>query len=282
MISHRGRIPPSASLLLLAPIAILMLCVFYIPICSLLLKSITEPTYTLQNYRRLTNEPIFAQVFWRTTRISVATTVIALLLGFPVSMLLVRLRGWLSILVMGCVLIPLWTSVLIRSYAWIILLQRTGIVNSWLLRLGLISQPLALLNSESAVLIAMSHVLLPFMILPIYATLCGIPSDLAKASRSLGAGTVPTFAFVTLPLSLPGVFAGCLIVFVLALGFYVTPVMVGGPRTLVIATLISQQAMEFLDWPFASAISVALLVLSVGTTMLLRRLIGLKGMIEHG
>ena len=155
----------------------------------------------------------------------------------------------------ACVLMPLWTSVLVRSYAWIVLLQRNGIVNNALLDLGVDHQPLRMLYTEGAVIIAMTHVLLPFMILPIYSALRSIPPDLDAAALNLGAGTGAAFFAVTLPLSLPGVFAGSLMIFMLALGFYVTPALVGGPRTLMIATLIGQQATELLNWPFAGALS---------------------------
>jgi mannopine transport system permease protein len=171
--------------------------------------------------------------------------------------------------------------VLVRSYAWIVLLQRNGIINNWLTEWGMIDRPLALLHTESAVLMAMSQVLLPFMILPIYSTLRNIPQDLTRAALNLGASRTRAFLSVTLPLSLPGVAAGCMMIFVLALGFYITPALVGGPRTLMIATLISQQASELLNWPFAAAISSILLVLSLGITIAFKRLLGVERMVAH-
>jgi mannopine transport system permease protein len=192
-----------------------------------------------------------------------------------------RRGGWFARLATVCVLIPLWTSVLIRSYAWIIVLERNGLINGSLLSLGVIEQPLRMLYTDGAVLMAMTHVLLPFMVLPVATALKSIPDDLPRAALNLGASRWRVFWHVTLPLSLPGVFAGCLIVFVMSLGFYVTPALLGGPRTLMIATLIGQQALELLDWPFAGALSFVLLVLSLGVTIAFKRLLKLDRVIAH-
>lgn len=277
----RGRLPLPICLMLIAPLALLLGWSFFLPIGMLLVKSITEPTLTSEHFARLLNEPLYARIILRTMWISLVTTGIALVLGYPIALLMTRVRGWAAALVVACVMVPLWTSVLVRSYAWIILLQRNGILNNSLRKWGLIDQPWTILYTEGAVLIAMSHILLPFMILPIYSALKNISPDLAKAALNLGASQARVFLSVTLPLSLPGVFAGCLMVFILALGFYVTPALVGGPRTLMIATLISQQAMEFLNWPFAGAISFVLLVLSLGVTIAFKRLLRIERMVTH-
>jgi mannopine transport system permease protein len=279
--SRRGQVPLATSLLLVAPLGLLLGAAFFWPIFQLLLRSITEPSLTTEHYARLLGEPLYLRIILRTMWISLATTAIALLLGYPIAYLMTRLKGWAVGLVTACVLIPLWTSVLVRSYAWIVLLQRNGIINNWLRDAGVIDQPLKLLYTEGAVLMAMSHVLLPFMILPIYSALRNVPPDLANAAMNLGASRLRAFRAVTFPLSLPGVFAGCLMVFVLALGFYITPALVGGPRTLMIATLISQQATELLNWPFAGAISFVLLVLSLGTAVVFKRLLGVERMVAH-
>lgn len=280
-ISRRGRLSVPASILLILPLALLLGWAFFLPIATFLLRSITEPTLTGAHYAQLVSEPLYVRVMLRTLWVSAATTAITLVLGYPVAVLMTRLRGWLAALVTACVLIPLWTSVLVRSYAWIVLLQRNGIINNWLTEWGMIDRPLALLHTESAVLMAMSQVLLPFMILPIYSTLRNIPQDLTRAALNLGASRTRAFLSVTLPLSLPGVAAGCMMIFVLALGFYITPALVGGPRTLMIATLISQQASELLNWPFAAAISSILLVLSLGITIAFKRLLGVERMVAH-
>ena len=277
----RGQLGLPLTLALIAPLALLLCWVFFLPIGRLLLTSVLEPAPNLLNYRRLLTEPLFLTVILRTLWIAVACTLAALLLGYPVAVLMARPgRAWPKI-VAACVLIPLWTSALVRSYAWIALIGRRGIINTALLETGLIERPLSMLYTSGAVLVGMTHILLPFMVLPIYAALRSLPADLPRAAANLGAGPVRAFLTVILPLSLPGVFAGCLLVFVMSLGFYITPALLGGPRTLMIATLISQQATELLDWPFAGAISTVLLVMSIGTTIAFKRVLRLDRVIAH-
>jgi mannopine transport system permease protein len=187
-----------------------------------------------------------------------------------------RLKRCWAMLVMACVLVPLWTSILIRSYAWIVLLQRRGVVNSLLMDLGVTEQPLRLIYTEFAVLLAMTHVLLPFMILPVYGALSTIPADLPRAALNLGASRFAVFWRITLPLSLPGVFAGALMTFILALGFYITPALVGGPSTLMMATLIGQQTTDLLNWPFAGALSAILLLVTIALAVAFRHLVALN------
>ena len=278
---RRGQLSRRLSLLLIAPLVLLLGWTFFLPIARLLLTSFTEPAFGFANYTRLWTEPLYLQVFIRTLWIATACTVFALILGYPVAMLMARHGGSFAIFATMCVLIPLWTSVLVRSYAWVIVLERNGLINSWLMARGLISQPLKLLYTNGAVLMAMTHVLMPFMVLPIATALKSVPPDLPKAALNLGASRLRVFWSVTLPLSLPGVFAGCLIVFVMALGFYVTPALLGGPRTLMLATLIGQQALELLNWPFAGAISLVLLVLSLGITVTFKRLLKLDRVVAH-
>ncbi len=277
----RGQLPLGLSAMLLAPLALLLAWSFFLPIGRLLLTSVTEPSFTLDNYRRLLTEPLYARVIGRTIWIALACTVGALLLGYPIAALMVRPGRLVPRLAVVCVMIPLWTSALIRSYAWIVLLQRRGVINGVLLAVDPAAKPWTMLYTNGAVLLAMTHVLLPFMILPIASALRSVPPDLPRAALNLGAGPVRTFFAITLPLSLPGVFAGCLLVFVMALGFYVTPALVGGPQTLMIATLIAEQATTLLNWPFAGAISCVLLVLSLGMTMTFKRLLRLDRVVAH-
>ncbi len=277
----RGELSTGASLLLLTPLIVLLGWAFFLPIGRLILTSFTEPTFGVARYWRIFNDPLYVQVFIRTIWIAASCTVLALVLGYPVALLMARRGGWFARLATVCVLVPLWTSVLIRSYAWIILLERNGLINGSLISVGIVDAPLRMLYTNGAVLLAMTHVLLPFMVLPVATALKSIPDDLPRAALNLGASQWRVFWSVTLPLSLPGVFAGCLIVFVMALGFYVTPALLGGPRTLMIATLIGQQALELLDWPFAGALSFVLLVLSLGITIAFRRLLKLDRVIAH-
>lgn len=277
-----GRYGASLSALLILPLLILLAGVFFYPVLKLLAGSFFQPDFTLANYERLIAEPLYLRVLLRTLWIATAVTGLSFLLGYPVALLMARLNGWTAGLVTACVLVPLWTSVLVRSYAWIVLLQRTGIVNSTLIGLGVIDEPLRLIYTEGAVLVAMTHVLLPFMILPIYAALKNISPDLERAALSLGSSRFTAFREVTLPLSAPGVASGVLMTFILALGFYVTPALVGGPRTLMMGTLIGQQVTELLNWSFAGALATVLLLMTLGAAVIFRRLIGVERMTSHG
>ena len=250
--------------ILLAPAAILYLGSFLYPISSLLVESVwTGGGFTLKNFERIASEPLYLTILLRTLRISLLVTLCCLVLAYPLAFWLTRLQGAVFSLAVACILLPLWTSVLVRSYSWAVLFQRNGIINKTLLNLGVIGEPLTLLYTEGAVLIAMTHVLLPFMVLPIYSTMRGIPRDLSRAAQSLGASASREFLAVLLPLSLPGVMAGSVMVFVLALGFFVTPALLGGPRTLLISTLINQQITSVLNWSFGAALGATLLAAAI-------------------
>ncbi|WP_211254149.1 ABC transporter permease [Paraburkholderia nodosa] len=267
---------PLSSLLLLSPFLLLLLAAFVYPVGKLLLTSVFSPGWTFEHYQHVASGP-YARVFVRTFVIALTVAGIAGVLGYPVAWLLTRVKGKTAFLVTACILIPMWTSVLVRSYAWIVLLQRNGIVNDLLLGTGLIDEPLKLIYNQGAVIMAMVHVLLPYMILPVYGALKAIPVDLSRASSNLGASSLRTFITVMLPLSMPGVYAGSLIVFVLALGFYVTPALVGGPSTLLVATLIGQQVTQTFNWPFAAALSTLLLSATVAVTVVFRRFMSFSG-----
>lgn len=265
-------VPP---LLLLAPLMTFLGVFYAYPVLAMMWRSVADPHLTVAHYQELFSSPIYALIFWITARIGLVTTVAALVLGYPVAYLLARLPKTKANLLFIAVLLPFWTSILVRTYAWMVLLGRDGIINQALRALGLIQYPLRLLNTTFAVDVAMVHVLLPFMILPLYATLRGIDPALLKAAASLGAPPAATFRQVLLPLSLPGVFAGSLLVFILAIGFFITPALVGGPRDLMISMLIQQQV-ELLHWPFASALAVVLLLIAVGSFAVLSKALGVE------
>lgn len=268
-----GRYPPLLTAVLLLPLLLLLFFSFLFPVGRMLVGSLFDPGFTLDNYIRMFIEPLYLKVLLRTLWIAFATTVGAFLLGYPVALAMARAGGKISLWIAACVLIPLWTSVLVRSYAWIILLARRGVLNDILVGTGIIEEPIRMIYTEGAVIVAMTHVMLPFMILPIYGALWTIPKELPQAAANLGAGVFTTFFKVTLPLSLPGVFAGTLMTFILALGFYVTPALVGGPRTLMMATLIGQQTTVVLNWSFAGALATVLLVVTLVLTFMFRRVL---------
>jgi ABC-type spermidine/putrescine transport system permease subunit I len=180
-----------------------------------------------------------------------------------------------SNLLMICVLLPFFTSILVRSYAWIVIFQTKGLINSIFLTLGIIERPLSILYTEMAVIIGMVHIMLPFMILPVYSVLKNLDRNLLRAARNLGANAVKAFLRVTFPLSLPGVGAGVMFTFILSLGFFITPALLGGPKTLMISTLIEQQINRLMNWEFASAISVILLITTVIVVAVFDRIVGL-------
>ncbi len=275
-----GRYSVTLSMLLLAPLVVLLGGGFFYPLVKLMLQSVFAPSFTLEHYERLIHESLFIRVFWRTFKIALTCAAVALVLGYPIALALARVRRRWRLVLLGCVFAPLWTSVLARSYAWIILLQRRGVVNELLLGSGIIDQPLRLLYTEGAMIVAMVHILLPFMILPIYASLVSISPELTRAARNLGATPWRAFLNVTFPLSLPGVFAGVLLVFILAMGFYVAPAIVGGSSTLVLATLIGQQMTVQLNWPLAGALCSVLLAITLTLAAIFRRflVLGQRGM----
>jgi mannopine transport system permease protein len=269
--------------MLALPLVVLLAFAFLYPVGKLLWTSVwADGSFTLVHSARIWSEPLYARILWRTLQVAFIVTLASFLLGYPVALAMRKVTSRWSFVIAACVLIPLWTSVLVRSYAWIVLLQRNGIVNNVLRDAGLTSEPLRLLYTEAAVTMAMIHVLLPFMILPIYSTLVTIPPELERAARNLGAGPLQAFLRVTLPLSLPGIYAGALMTFILALGFYITPALVGGPRTLMMATLIGQQATELLNWPFAGALSGLLLAVTLLLVLAFRRVLTFNKEVQFG
>ena len=266
-----GHYSPLITLVLLSPLLVLLLIGFLYPIGYLVKLSFFSPLLDFSHYRRMVDEPLYLTVLLRTTKIALVVMVASLLLGYPVAYVMARAKRRFATLVTFCVLIALWSPVLVRSYAWIVLLQRNGVLNSIFRQTGITETGLKMLYTEGAVMLAMTHVLMPFMILPIFAALRSIPSQYAQAARNLGAGPIAAFMRITLPLSLPGVFAGCVMCFILALGFYVTPALIGGPGTLMAATLIGQQVTVLVDWPFAAALATMLLGLTLLLVLIFKR-----------
>ncbi len=266
---------PAASLALTAPFLLILLLAFVLPILVLLRESLFVPGPTLANYARIFEQPAYLRILFRTLRIAAEVTVAALLLGYPLAWLMANRQGWRLAFLLAAVLLPLWTSVLVRTYAWLVLLQRDGVVNQLLSGLHLIDKPIGLLYTEGTVVMAMAHVLLPFMILPLYASLRAIPAEYSRAAQVLGASDAAAFREIVLPLSLPGAASGCLMVFLLSLGFFVTPALVGGPQQKMLATLVQQQVTELLNWPFAGAIVGTLLVVVLLLVAIFNRLVRL-------
>jgi putative spermidine/putrescine transport system permease protein len=201
------------------------------------------------------NAVILARTFW----IAALVTIACACIGFPYAIIAASLDGWKRDLMLAAVLLPLWTSLLVRTAAWFILLQEKGLINDLLLTLGIINSPLALIFNRTGVIIAMTHVLLPFMVLPIYSVLITIPKNLMPAAASLGAPPLRAFFRVLLPLSLRGVASGSLLVFISAIGYYITPALIGGPGDQMISSVIAFYATGSANWGMAGALGVVLL-----------------------
>jgi putative spermidine/putrescine transport system permease protein len=246
-------------LALASPALLVILLLIVLPVGWLAWQSIYHEGFTLENYRRIVSEAIYWRSFALTFEISLLVTVLALLLGYPIAYAASAApKGW-SIVILALVVLPFWTSVLVRAYAWLALLQRTGVINHLLQDLGIIGEPLALVHNTFGTVVATLHILLPFMVLPLYATMQKIPRDLLQAGASLGANPALVFWKVFLPLSLPGVLAGSTLVFVLSLGFYITPELLGGGRTIMVSMLVSRNVELYDQWGAASAVGVVLL-----------------------
>ena len=223
------------------------------------------------------DDAVHRQVLVRTFVVSLSVTIICLLLGYPLAALIARARGATANVLLIMVLLPFWTSLLVRTSAWVVLLQSRGVVNSALASLGLVdpAQPLDLIYNRVGVLVAMTHILLPFMILPIYSVMKGIPPVYLRAASSLGAPPLSAFWRVYLPMSLPGVSAGCLLVFILALGYYITPALVGGPRDQMVSYFIAYYANQVTNWGMAAALSTILLAAVLVLYVVYNRLVGI-------
>jgi len=248
-----------STVVLLGPPLFFLLLVFAVPLARVVWGSFFAPDFTLQYYRRMWTVPVYGRVFWITLKISALTTLFCVLLGYPAAYFLASVRPATRQLLLLSVIVPFFLSVLVRNYVWMVLLQRTGLVNRTLLGWNVIGHPLELMYNELGVLIAMVNMLLPYMIFPVLSALLAIPSELSHASASLGAGAVRTFWRVTLPLTLPGVAAGGLLVFIVALGFFITPALLGGPKQMMISNLIEFSVRQVLNWPFAFALANTLL-----------------------
>ncbi|MFO1219534.1 MAG: ABC transporter permease [Burkholderiaceae bacterium] len=221
---------------------------------------------------------IYLDVLGRTLAISASVTLLTLLMGFPVAMLLTQVKERTADVLMILVLLPFWTSLLVRTAAWVVVLQREGMVNSLLLKLGVIAEPLTLIYNRVGVLVAMTHVLLPFMILPLYSVLEGIPPHYMRAASSLGAPPLTAFVRVFLPIAAPGIAAGSLMVFILALGYYITPALVGGGSDQMLSYFVATYTTDTGNWGLAAALGLLMLVTTAALYAVSHRLSGGRAM----
>jgi ABC-type spermidine/putrescine transport system permease subunit I len=248
----------------LALVPCVYLAVFFVwPLARVVLRSVLQPHPGVANYAKILLGGPYLQILFNTLEIAAIVTVVALLVSYPVAALTARMQGLPLRLMTALIVGSLWTSAVIRSYAWMILFQRYGVVNQALVALGFADSPVRILQTTTAVVIGMVHVLLPFMLLPLIAAMRRIDPNLLRAGRILGANPLRLFVRVYFPLSLPGVHAGTVLVFISSLGFFITPSLLGGGRTMMAAMIIEQEADIYLDWPMASAIATVLLAVTL-------------------
>jgi len=265
---------------LISPAALWLLAFFLIPLVIVLLVSLGQRgdagqvvyTWTLKNYARFFSQIggryLYVEIFARSLFIALLNTLLCLLFGFPLAYFIARQprnrRNALLLLVM----IPFWTNFLVRTYAWMVILRDTGIINNLFLTLGLIIQPLPLLFNRGAVIVGLFYGYLPFMVLPLYASIEKLDFSLVEAAHDLGANALRTFQRVILPLTMPGIVAGSIIVFIPSIGAYVTPDLMGGAKVTMIGNLLQQQFLKVRDWPFGSAVGFILMLTVLGATLL--------------
>lgn len=269
---------------LVSPALLLVAVLMLVPVGWLFWLSVLSDggSFSLEHYRRLWEQPSYGRTFVTTFQVSALTTLICMLLGYPLAYVLSELPKRTANLCMIAVLLPLWTSMLVRTYAWLVLLQRRGLINTWGQQLGWWDEPLALVHNLTGTLVGTVHVMLPFLVMPLYAAMCAIDRDLLKAAANLGATPTQSFWRVFFPLSLPGLGTGALIVFILCLGFYITPAVLGGGKVIMVSTRIATDIELFFNWGAASALGVVLLVLTMLILGLAAGLLRRGGWAAHG
>lgn len=249
--------------LLILPGILFLAALFVWPVARLVATSFDDPAAPFAHYERIFLETTYLKVVFRTLLLSAQTALLCLLLGYPLAYQLNRAGAVGKAVILLCILIPFWTNLLVRSYGWIVLLNPQGVINGLLRQSGLIDGSLPLVYNTTGVLIGMTQIMLPYMVLPLAAVMSRIDPSIVNAARSLGASPVSAFTRVYFPLTLPGVLAGCLLVFMISLGFFVVPALLGGPRDILLAQLIEFNINNTLNWPFAAALSTVLLAATV-------------------
>ncbi len=266
------------------PAILLVVAIIIIPVGWLFWLSLfnDEGMLSPSNYTRMLESKSYTRIFMTTFKVSVLTTGICVLIGYPFAYCLAQLPKRWAAIGLYAVLLPFWTSLLVRTYAWLVVLQRKGLVNQWGIELGLWEQPLRLVHNLNGTLVGMVHIMLPFLVLPLYGSMRAISFDYIKAASNLGASPTRAFWSVFFPLSLPGLFAGMVVVFVLCLGFFVTPAVLGGGRVVMVSMKIETLIDLFFNFGTASALGVVLLVLTLGVLFLAHRLLHLDRVLGGG
>lgn len=267
--------------LLLLPTLLIFIFFFLVPLVFLFVTSFKTfdansgigNEWTFQNYIKFLTDSFYLSVLWRTVKIALLTTFITIIISYPVAYQISKVKGRLKNFLTLIVLSPLLISMVIRSYGWVIILSNKGVINNTLMELGIINQPLTLLYTEFSVILGMIHVLFPYMVLTIMGSLERIDPSVIRASQNLGASSARTFFSVMLPLTLPGIFAGSVMVFSLSVSSFVTPAILGGPQVKVMSYLTYEQTAVMLNWPYGSAIGFLLIFLAIITIIIYSRIL---------
>ncbi|MFA5520804.1 MAG: ABC transporter permease [Castellaniella sp.] len=250
--------------LMIIPLLTLLVLVFLLPIVWFLAQAISEsPLSFAEQIRSVFLSPDVIHVIWTTNYISVVVTLVVLLIAFPIAYVMAFSRRLFFTLIIISVIVPYFTSVVVRTYSWMVILGRNGILNQLLLDWGIIDTPLELMYNRLGVIIGIVYVLLPYLVLTLYSAMKGIDHNLMRAAYSMGASGSYTFRRVFLPLTAPGIISGCLIVFILSVGFFITPALMGGSRDVMIAMLIQREIELNLNWPMAAMLSIVLLTVTL-------------------
>ena len=282
--AYRGGIGKRLKLFIqLGPGVSWLVLFFFIPILVIFTYSfyhyadaLMEPAFTLENYVRAFTQQVYFRIFIKSLRYGFIVTLACLLIAYPCAYFLARTRYKRKEVLFLALIVPFWTSIVVRTYAWKILLGTNGLVNYFLTQTGFIEDPIRFLYSERAVFIGLTHVFLPFMILPLYASIEKIDLSLEEAAEDLGASRLKTFLRVTIPLSLPGISTGCLMVFILTVGSYITPDLLGGPGEVMISNIIQKEYYVSFNWPFGSALAMLLLFIILVLILFYNRLFKLE------
>jgi putative spermidine/putrescine transport system permease protein len=261
----------NAGWVLVAPFLLIVVALYLGPILDILRVSFTDPQPGFQNYARLWESDSLVRILWTTFRVCAVTTVLAVGLGYLVAYTITHAAPGERKLMLTVILLSFWISVLVRTFAWIMLLGHNGVVNTWLMALGLVSQPLPLMRNETGVIIGMVQYMIPYAVLPLLANMQGLDQRVMNASRSLGAGRWQTFRRIYLPLTLPGIVAASVLVFIVSLGFYVTPAILGGGKVLMMAEYISVQVLITTRWGLAAMLATVMLASVLALLFVLNR-----------
>lgn len=253
------------------PLFLIMALFFNFPLIYMLGLSFFSPSPTLEHYAQIFENPVYLEIVADTFRIALITAVVATLLGFPLAYWITKLSISKQIIAVTIIILPFFVSILVRTYAWIVMLGNSGVINGTLLKLGLIGSPIQFLYDELGVVIGTINILLPFMVLPLYASMIRFDKRLLLAASSLGAKPFTVFRRIYLPLTLPAIVSGASLVFILTLGFYVTPAILGGGKVQMIATLLDFLINHYPDWEVAAGISTILLVITLTFYFLFQR-----------